>query len=228
MKKDLRKLKTVAFLVIISELLVLTAFGIFYFSDFFGFKEFIDANFPIVFFSFIGLSVINFVLIWIAILRFSRIRSRSDLYTASLLGSDIQEAYNFGMIGLIVVDEKDNILWVNRFFEERQFTILDENIITWQKDLLKLKNLETDQLKLTISSRIYNVKYIAEAGLYIFQDVTDYETSIHDLTQHKIVLGYIQIDNYSEIARSKDSIEITNILRNVISDFARNFKLAIR
>ena len=42
--------------------------------------------------------------VWVSILVFSYKRKKTDLRAADLIGGDVQEAYNFGMIGLVVVD----------------------------------------------------------------------------------------------------------------------------
>ena len=49
-------------------------------------------------------------------------RSKSDLKTAKLLGSGVDEAYNFGRIGLIVVEKvKDRsiVIWANTLMMNR-------------------------------------------------------------------------------------------------------------
>ena len=41
---------------------------------------------------------------------------KTDISSLDILGNDIQKAYDFGKIGLIMVDKKDNIIWTNTFF----------------------------------------------------------------------------------------------------------------
>ena len=96
-------------------------------------------------------------------------RTTSDLKAADLIGGDVQEAYNFGKIGLVVVDENNTILWINEVFKDRGFDIIDQNIFEWQPKLKELETASLDEtIQLEISSRNYDVKYLPDAGLFIF------------------------------------------------------------
>ena len=99
-----------------------------------------------------------------------------------VIGGDVKEAYSFGMIGLVVVDKNFNILWTSDLFRERKIFVLDRNILTWQPDLEKLVQVSEalednidDTIKLEIDSRNYEVKYLSDAGLFIFKDITELE-----------------------------------------------------
>ena len=98
-------------------------------------------------------------------------KSHSDLKAAELVGGDIQEAYAFGAIGLIVVDENNTILWVNELLKDRGFDIIDQNVYEWQPELKALESVHTNEsIGLDISSRYYDIKYLSDAGLFILKD----------------------------------------------------------
>jgi hypothetical protein len=84
--------------------------------------------------------------LWIALLHLSHIRQKSDLKAASMIGADVQEAYNFGQIGLVVCDERGTVMWDNNLFKERNIDLLDENILDWQPKLRELQDAPSDMV----------------------------------------------------------------------------------
>lgn len=228
MKHNLRKTKLVAFILALIELTGLVLFGIFYYKNFFNIQNIIDVpTFFIISASVIGFDV---VLIWIELIIFSHIRHKTALKAADLIGSDVQEAYNFGMIGLVVVDEEYRVLWVNELFKDRQIDILDENILEWQPTLQDLINAPSTAVsKIELKQRNYDVKYFADAGLFIFKDVTDYETVYTFSRKQAVVIGIIMIDNYSDLTdNADDSNDIISKVRNAIFEYARDYEVLIR
>lgn len=228
MKHNLRKTKLVAFILALIELTGLVLFGIFYYKNFFNIQNIIDVpTFFIISASVIGFDV---VLIWIELIIFSHIRHKTALKAADLIGSDVQEAYNFGMIGLVVVDEEYRVLWVNELFKDRQIDILDENILEWQPTLQDLINAPSTAVsKIELKQRNYDVKFFADAGLFIFKDVTDYETVYTFSRKQAVVIGIIMIDNYSDLTdNADDSNDIISKVRNAIFEYARDYEVLIR
>ena len=115
--------------------------------------------------------------LWIVIIRVNAIRNKSDLNAAQIVGNDVQEAYRFAMIGLVVTDDSDTILWTSDLFKDRHIDIVDENILSVYPLLSDLKTAAPNTVeKIVINSRNYEVKYISEAGLWIFKDTTELES----------------------------------------------------
>ena len=111
MKKKINHFRTLAFITILIEILGLTVFTVFYFCDFFFTKEFCKPEYITI--GAISLVGINILMLWIGVIRVSLYRHRTDLKAAEVIGSDVQEAYNFAMIGLVVTDENDIVIWNN-------------------------------------------------------------------------------------------------------------------
>ncbi|MDD3938736.1 MAG: hypothetical protein PHU55_03150, partial [Bacilli bacterium] len=133
MTKELRKMKIRALFIIALELISAAALAVIYFYNFFNFRDIFIIEY--LFATLAGFVVINVLFIWVMLIRLSKIRKKSDLKAAELIGNDVQEAYKFGMIGLVVVDENDIVLWTNDLFQERQIDLLDINILDWQPNL---------------------------------------------------------------------------------------------
>ena len=88
---------------------------------------------------------INCLFVWIVILLLSSLRQKTDLRAAEVIGSDVQEAYNFAMIGLAITDDKNIVLWTNDLFKSRHIEIMDMDIISWQPDLSALRDANSGE-----------------------------------------------------------------------------------
>ena len=186
MIKEIKKMRLRTFFFLMFQTIAIILISLFYIFNWFETRDYITID--IIFAIAVGLIILNILFVWIQVSRINRVRTQNDLASLEIIGSDVKEAYNFGMIGLIVVDKNLNIIWNSDLFRERKIFILDQNILTWQPALKRLvevsealdENLE-DTVKLEIDSRNYEVKYLNDANLFIFKDITDFEF-IYDQT----------------------------------------------
>ena len=228
MKKRLFKAKLIGITIGLLELMGLVFLGLAYYFDLFSFRNLIT---PIIIFIALGSAVIlDIIYVWAIIFYFSKIRQKTDLRAADLIGSDIEEAYNFGMLGLAVVDENNTVLWTNTLFKERAIEILDENILEWQPQLKELVDGSSKAIvKIQFNSRNYDVKLLKEAGLYIFKDTTDFETITEYSKRQAVVLGQIIIDNFSDVSGSgEETNDVLSKVRTAIYDYARDYSALLR
>lgn len=228
MTKELRKIKIRALFIVALELIGAAAVAVFYFYNFFGFRDLFIIEY--LFATLAGFIIINVLFIWLILVRLSKIRKKSDLKAAELIGNDVQEAYKFGMIGLVVVDENDIVLWTNDLFQERQIDLLDINILEWQPNLRELHDASPDVVvKIEVNSRNYDVKYLSDAGLYIFKDMTEYESIFEYSREQAPVLGIIMLDNYSDVAGNLDDAnDVISKVKNLIFDYAKEYGVLLR
>jgi len=228
MTKELRKIKIRALFIVALELISAAALAVFYFYNLFGFRDIFILEY--IFATLAFLIIVNVLFIWIVILRLSKIRKKNDLKAAELIGNDVQEAYKFGMIGLVVVDENDIVLWTNDLFQERQIDLLDVNILEWQPKLRELHDASPDVVvKIEVNSRNYDVKYLSDAGLYIFKDMTEYESIFEYSREQAPVLGIIMLDNYSDVAGNLDDAnDVISKVKNLIFDYAKEYGVLLR
>ena len=228
MKQTLKRTKIIVFILIVIEILGIAAFGVLYYNNIFDLQNIVTI--PMLFVGVASIVGIDVILLWVEIIIFSRIRHQTDLKAADLIGADVQEAYNFGMIGLVIVDENNTVLWVNELFKERKIDILDLNIVEWQPALQDLIGApSTAVAKIELNTRNYDVKYLADAGLFIFKDVTEYETIYAYSRKQAVVVGTIMIDNYSDLTgNADDSNDVISKVRNAIFEYARDNQVLIR
>ena len=229
MGKTIRFTKLLAFIIIIVQVAFAIVFGIFYFNNFFQLQAHIGPN--ILAGLLIALIVIDCFFVWIVVMRISSLRQKSDLRAAEVIGSDVQEAYNFAMIGLAITDDKNTVLWTNDLFKQRHIEIMDQDILAWQPDLATLRDASNGEqtAKIVFNSRTYQVKLLPEAGLWIFKDVTDYEQIFNYSKEQAPVVGILAIDNYDDVVRGDDDFnDVVTKVKNDIFAYAKDYNILLR
>ena len=229
MGKTIKRIKSVSFVIILLEILAGAAFSVLYFNDFFHAQSIITPFYIAL--ASVAVLVINCFFVWIVILVLSSLRQKTDLKAAEVIGSDIQEAYNFAMIGLAITDDKNVVLWTNDLFKARHIEIMDLDIIAWQPELAALRetNNSEQNVKVVVNSRTYAVKLLPEAGLWIFKDVTDYEQIFNYSKEQAPVVGILAIDNYDDVVRGDDDFnDVVTKVKNDIFGYAKDYGILLR
>ena len=229
MGKTIKIIKTVSFGLILLQIALAAIFSIFYFNNLFGLA---DGTKP----SYIALTLVivttvDCLFIWVVILILSSLRQKTDLRAAEVIGGDIQEAYNFAMIGLAITDDKNIVLWTNDLFKARHIEIMDMDIIAWQPELATLRDVNNGEqaVKVVVNSRTYSVKLLAEAGLWIFKDITDYEQIFNYSKEQAPVVGILAIDNYDDVVRGDDDFnDVVTKVKNDIFNYAKEYAILLR
>ena len=229
MGKTIKRIKLASFIIILLEILAGSVFSVFYFNNFFNFQA-IMSPYAVALASVVVL-VVNCLFVWIVILLLSSLRQKTDLRAAEVIGSDVQEAYNFAMIGLAITDDKNTVLWTNDLFKARHIEIMDMDIISWQPELAALRDVNNgDQpVKIVVNSRTYSVKLLAEAGLWIFKDITDFEQIFNYSKEQAPVVGILAIDNYDDVVRGDDDFnDVVTKVKNDIFSYAKEYAILLR
>lgn len=229
MGKTIRIIKLISFIIIAIEVLSGGVFSIIYFNNFFDLYTQVKPEYLAITMSII--IAVDCLFVWIIILVLSSLRQKTDLKAAAIIGSDVQEAYNFAMIGLAITDDQNIVLWTNDLFKSRHIEIMDMDIIEWQPDLATLRDIANgDQIaKIVVNSRTYQVKLLQEAGLWIFKDVTDYESIYNYSKDQAPVVGILAIDNYDDVVRGDDDFnDVVTKVKNDIFAYAKEYGVLLR
>ena len=229
MGKTIKIIKIISFIIIALEVLAGGVFSFIFFNDFFSWKTNVLPEYIAI--TMIIVIVVNCLFVWIVILILSTLRQKTDLRAAEVIGSDVQEAYNFAMIGLAVTDDKNTVLWTNDLFKSRHIEIMDMDIIAWQPELATLRDVANgDQTaKIVINSRTYSVKLLTDAGLWIFKDITDYESIYNYSKDQAPVVGILAIDNYDDVVRGDDDFnDVVTKVKNDIFGYAKDYGILLR
>ena len=231
MGKTLRRIKIASFILIMLQMVGIAVFAILYFADLFQIQSAGLIPPAIIALVCCSLVFLDCMFIWIFAIRVTSMRQKTDLHAAEVIGSDVQEAYNFAMIGLAVTNESDTVLWTNDLFKDRHIDIIDNNIIEWKKELLPLKEATNPDasVKIIINARNYEVKYLMDAGLWIFKDITDYESIYAYSKEQAPVVGVLAIDNYDDVVRGEDDFnDVVTKVKNVIFSYAKDYGILLR
>ena len=228
MGKTIRSIKTTSFIIILLEMIAAAVFAIVYFNN----EKIQEAISSQVFaLAAVIVVVLNSIFIWVVILILSSLRQKTDLRAAEVIGSDVQEAYNFAMIGLAITDDKNIVLWTNDLFKSRHIEIMDLDIIAWQPELAALRDVNSGEqgVKIVVNSRTYAVKLLPEAGLWIFKDVTDYEQIFNYSKEQAPVVGILAIDNYDDVVRGDDDFnDVVTKVKSDIFTYAKEYGILLR
>lgn len=229
MRTAIKRIRTTAFILILIQIIGVILFSIFYFLNEFDFQVIVEPLYVII--AALAIIVIDVIFVWATVLSVSSIRQQTNLKAADVIGSDVQEVYNFAMLGLVVVDENNIVLWTNELFKNRHIDIVDLNILDWQPELFHLSDSsdEAAVVKIEINFRNYEVKLLTEAGLYIFKDTTDFETISNYSKEQAPVVGTITIDNYIDVVKNEeDSNDLVSKVKNEIFQYAKDFGILLR
>ena len=229
MKKKIWHTKFVLYILTLIEVVAVAAFSILYSNNTFDLKNIIAPLYIVI--GSLVLILINVIFLWIGILSLSSTRNHTDLRAVEVIGEDVQEAYNFAQIGLVVTDENDSVVWVNDLFRDRHLDIIDLNILDWQPALKELreKNNADAVVKIKINNRNFEVKFLSEAGLWIFKDNTDFESIYTYSKQQAPVIGILSIDNYEEVTRGDEDYNDTiTKIKNIIFNYAKENGVLLR
>jgi c-di-AMP phosphodiesterase-like protein len=219
MIKILQKIRTQTLLLLFLEILLIVSGIVMYHYDFLGFRSVLSFAVMIVFL--VSIMVINIFFLLNALARMLKNRQQKDLQTADLLGSDIPEAYRFAGLGIIVIDDDFQIVWVNEVIQDMNDRLIETNIFEWRKELEDLYTNASTEAMIDVAGKTFFVKYLRQSRMFILKDVSEYEDLLKVYQDESIVVGVVVLDNYEENAPAFDeqSDYISLIRTKVVSYF---------
>lgn len=228
MGKTIHKIRIAAFILILIELIAIITFCVFYFGNVFNLRTLINDEYII-----IGSAILIFLdclFVWGSVISLSFLRQKTDLKAAEVLGSDIQAAYDFAMVGLAVVNDQNIVIWTNDLFKDRNINIIDLDIFQWKEELNALvDSLDSKVVQIRENNRVYDVKLLSEAGLFIFKDVTDLEGSLQYSKEQAPAIGLLSIDNYSDVVGTEEDFNDSIAkVKTAIFAYSKQFGILLR
>lgn len=229
MSKTLKKFRIALFILFASEVALIAAGLLLYYFNVFNLQ-----SVPYVFYIFAGslagIALIDFFIMWFGLRSINIKRQRINGEIARIVGGGVQESYDFGQIGLLIVDDENTIIWSNSLFAERQIKPADMNVFDFVPKLKDLVDAPANKvIKVELNGQIYEVKYLSEPRLYIFKDVTTYEHLSDFSREQAMVLAIIQFDNLKEYTGETDeSADAVARARTILTDYCRNKGVLLR
>ncbi|MDD6240918.1 MAG: DHH family phosphoesterase [Eubacteriales bacterium] len=171
----------------------------------------------------LGFFIVATVILALAFnLGFRKTKSTTEIKAAEIVGNEADEAYEFGKIGLAVVDNDMQIVWANDFLLSRYHNIVDENLYDIFPGLQSISE-NSPVANLEYESHYYQAEYLKESHLVIFRDVTDFQNIQIASNKSAPVVGYLAIDNYADVqmAIGDDTrfADMVHDIREIITKF---------
>lgn len=228
MNASIKKFRNITFIFALIELILIGTLTFFWVYNTFGIRDIKDIE-EYIFLGFVVLCLADILFTWLALARLSRKRQSNDIEVASLIGNDIQMAYNFNQIGLLAIDENGLVLWTNTLFNERQLDLVDTDIFQSFPALKELVKLKSDKVvHLEMKGKSYEVRFLSEPRLFVFKDVTEYDNVVNYSKEQAIALGVVMIDNFNDVASDTDEVAdaVMNV-RAIVRDYFRQYKVLL-
>lgn len=181
--------------------------------------------------------IINLFLIFTILVGVSKAKIKSDVKAIDIVGSDIQDIYNFGKLGFIITDDNNKVIWTNDFFPQAQKKLIDKDILELKPDLVQLKieddaeNKNPPRVVIDFENHSYEAVYKKSAQMFILKDVSELESMTNYNNNHSPCLGIISIDDYAEISAALNEMELNDIMaqaQKLVVDYAAKYKLYLR
>lgn len=171
--------------------------------------------------------IVLLVVLIISAVLLRRVYQHFDRYIDSLSGRislGTERAVKSMPMGLIVLDDAEQIEWVNPFMTER----IDRNVISDPINEVYpniLKQLEkAKEIEFQDGPYAYRVKYAEEEKMLYFLDMTE-ETEIRqEYEDQQPIIATLFLDNYDEITQNMNDTqrsEINSMVTRVISRWAQ-------
>lgn len=211
MKRQLVK-KSLLLPFILITLIAIASVGVsFFFSVVFGFIAAITL--------FIVLIVCAFLFRW----TFKKL----DTYLEDLSGK-VTLASNHAVknmpIGIIVLNQNDQIEWMNQFLSERtERNVISDPINEVYPNILKQLD-KAKEIELTQNGYTYRVKYSKNEGILYFLDITEEAEINKAYEDEQPIIATLFLDNYDEITQNMNDTqrsEINSMVTRVISRWAQ-------
>ena len=131
-------------------------------------------------------------------------------------------------IGMMVLDENEQIEWVNRFLSDR----IERNVISDSVNEVYpniLRQLEkTDSIEITDDAYHYRVRYSEHDRVLYFFDITEEVTTNQMYEDAKPIIATLFLDNYDEITQNMNDTqrsEMNSMVTRVISQWASDYDI---
>ncbi|MDE9751722.1 DHH family phosphoesterase [Staphylococcus delphini] len=172
-------------------------------------------------------AILLFVMLIISVFIFRRFYRYLDRYLDDLsgkisVGSDC--AVKTMPLGLIVLNENDQIEWVNPFMSER----IERNVISDPINEVYpniLKQLEkAKEIEIADGAYAYRVRYSEKEHILYFIDMTEEATIQQAYDDQQPIIATLFLDNYDEITQNMNDTqrsEINSMVTRVISRWAQ-------
>lgn len=208
--------KTLALPFIVMALVAVSIVGIaFFFNQLFAFIS----------------AIMLFIMLIISIFILRSVFHRFEYYLDDLSGkisAGTDRAVKKMPIGLIILDENDQIDWVNQFMSDRiERNVISDPINEVYPNILKQLD-KAREIEIEDGAYIYRVKYSKDEKILYFTDITEEAEIQKAYDDQQPIIATLFLDNYDEITQNMNDTqrsEINTMVTRVISRWAQEYNV---
>jgi c-di-AMP phosphodiesterase-like protein len=172
MIKILQRVRTTTLLLLFLEVTIVASGIILYYYDVAGLQTVF--SFSMMIGLLLTIMVLNITFMLSSLASLLNNRQEKDLKTSDLLGSDIPEAYRIAGLGIVIIDDDLQIIWVNEVVEDMNDKLIETNILKWKAELEPLTNFSQEEVMINLSGKTFSVQFLKQSKMFILKDVTAY------------------------------------------------------
>lgn len=136
-------------------------------------------------------------------------------------------------VGMIMINDDDEIIWMNAYMEEKMpEELYNEPINTVFPNLLTMiKTNNLTQTETFYEGKSYKVFYEEELSMLHFIDITNEKKLRKKLDDRKPVIGILFLDNYDDVTQNMTEnlkSELNNLIMSTINEWAEEHHVYIR
>ncbi|AJC94860.1 DHH family phosphoesterase [Staphylococcus hyicus] len=168
-----------------------------------------------------------FIVLIICVFLFRWIFKRFDTYLDELSGKVTlasDRAIKNMPIGIIVLNQHDQIEWMNKFLTERtERNVISDPINEVYPNILKQLD-KAKEIEMENNGYTYRVKYSKDEGILYFLDVSEEAEIKQAYDDEQPIIATLFLDNYDEITQNMNDTqrsEINSMVTRVISRWAQ-------
>ncbi|SUK02052.1 DHH subfamily phosphodiesterase [Staphylococcus agnetis] len=168
-----------------------------------------------------------FIVLIICVFLFRWIFKRFDTYLDDLSGKVTlasDRAIKNMPIGIIVLNQHDQIEWMNKFLTERtERNVISDPINEVYPNILKQLE-KAKEIEMMNNGYTYRVKYSKDEGILYFLDVSEEAEIRQAYDDEQPIIATLFLDNYDEITQNMNDTqrsEINSMVTRVISRWAQ-------
>ncbi|MDP4448571.1 DHH family phosphoesterase [Staphylococcus hyicus] len=168
-----------------------------------------------------------FIVLIICVFLFRWIFKRFDTYIDELSGKVTlasDRAIKNMPIGIIVLNQHDQIEWMNKFLTERtERNVISDPINEVYPNILKQLD-KAKEIEMENNGYTYRVKYSKDEGILYFLDVSEEAEIKQAYDDEQPIIATLFLDNYDEITQNMNDTqrsEINSMVTRVISRWAQ-------
>lgn len=176
------------------------------------------------------LAIDSILILWI-INTIQNEKRNEDIDINRTLGSEANNVFDYGEIGIITFNDQFDITWISDFLLNRGIDFVGKKITKLFPEMLELINENLEEIIGEYDGRIYEVQRKKDGHVLYLKDVTKFENIKNKYLNQQTVLGYIHLDNYRDYSAFEDENRMAQInvnLRQPIIEWANKYGMVIR